>query len=204
MADFPTAVPSTWQRVAAIHIGGGTFSAIWGAEKGGGRIALYDEYQVPLSATAIHAEAINSRGSYYDMGIERPGSWIPVLIDLEAGGPDQRESLLRIAHEIASAGIPIQDVALDPEIGLRDIETLARLKKLDIAPGLRDFIREHANYRRDEEGKLPATGFGLVRAAGLVCGPGRSGVAISENHARSDAEGGEVYARRGGNPTTGY
>jgi hypothetical protein len=188
----PAHIPSTWTRVAGIHIGNGKFSAVWGAhDRMRDVVTLYDEMSVPLGALPVHAEAVVKRGK-----------WIPVLIDLDVGGASERDGRLAMAQRLADLGINLADVPVDGDVAASDLQARAQTGRLKIWTTCTDLPKEWQNYRRDETtGDLP-DGFGLMRAAGLVVGPGLA-VAMSETVAASEREGYEV-ANPTRNPTTGY
>jgi hypothetical protein len=198
----PGPIPSTWTRVCGIEILAGKFSAVWAAySRQTDVVTLYDEYQAPLSALPVHAEAINQRSSWRSLGAEKPGSWIPALFDLDAEGSQKREGRLAMASRLAALAINLADVPLDSEVALADVNARAETGRLKIWTTMAAWLQEYRTYRRDEEGKLPE-GFGLMRATGLCLGPGL-GVAVSENTATSDQEGYD-YGDRTRNASTGY
>ncbi len=198
----PGPIPATWTRVCGIEILAGKFSAVWAAySRATDTVTLYDEYQAPLGALPVHADAINQRSSWRSLGDEKPGSWIPALFDLDAEGKDKREGRIAMARRLADLAVNLMDVPLDDEVGLADINTRLETGRLKVWSTMFAWIKEHYSYRRDEEGKLPE-GFGLMRATGLCLGPGL-GIAVSENVATSDQEGYD-YGDRTRNESTGY
>jgi hypothetical protein len=187
----PHNISGSWTRVCGIEINQDRFSAVWGAyNRADDVVWLYAEYSAALGAIPVQAEAIKARGR-----------WIPALIDLDAGGPQERPGRMATAQRLADCGVNLTDVPLDNEVARGDITDRLSTKRLQVYDTLHGWRAEYRTWRREENGKLPE-GFGLMRATGLVVGPGLP-VAISENRHASDEEEDDVpNASR--NSTTGY
>jgi hypothetical protein len=199
----PHRIPGSWTRVCGIEINQGRFDAVWAAyDRTADVVYLYAEYSTPLNAMPIHAAAINSRGTWAESGVDKPGSWIPALIDIDAGGPQQRAGLLHSAQQLAALGVNIMNCPLDTEVALGAISDRLQTKRLNVYDTCRGLRAEYHTYRRGEDGKLPE-GFGLIRAAGMVVVNGLS-VAVSENKAVAAEEAEDDEPRPIRSSTTGY
>jgi hypothetical protein len=199
----PHRIPGSWTRVCGIEINNGRFDAVWCAyDRMADAAYIYAEYSAPLGVMPIHAAAINQRGTWADSGVDGPGSWIPALIDLYAGGPQRRDGMLAMAQELAGYGVNILDCPLDTEVALGALGNRQQTGRLFVYDPCTRLRNEIATYRRCEDGKLPE-GFGLIRAAGMVVVNGLS-VAVSENKAVADEEAEDDEPRQIRSSATGY
>lgn len=191
MPDDPIHIPQTWTRVAGIDIRGGRFSATFAAyDRGPDVVYLYDEIDVQLGALPVHAEAVRARGK-----------WIPALFDIESGQREHSEGVA-IAHRLSLLGIDLLDVEASAEVAVADIEARLSTGRLRVWNTCQKWLAQYRRLRRDEEGELDDADAGLIRATGLIVGPGL-GVAKSEALANSDAQGYDM-ADSTRNETTGY
>jgi hypothetical protein len=124
------------------------------------------------------------------------------LIDIDAGGPQQRAGLLHSAHQLAALGVNIMACPLDTEVALGEIGNRLQTKRLHVYDTCRGLRSEYQTYRRGEDGKLPE-GFGLIGAAGMVVVNGLC-VAVGENKAVADEEAEDDEPRPIRSSATGY
>jgi hypothetical protein len=176
MMDKGTGIPGRWLRVAAIDVDATEVSCLWAAiDRPTGVMRLYDEIVTPRTSMVMHADAMKRRGA-----------WIPVLLETEARNRSKAAGI-KIARVLDEAGLSVFTVDLDQEEAVIEIGQRIGANALKVFDTMKLWPDAYRRYHRDEDGKLPVEGHGLMRATQLLAlyGPG---LGISEIRGTSEAE----------------
>lgn len=186
----PQNIPSVWGRISGIVIDRGKIGAVWGAvDRLGDRLYIIDEYAVPLTQMAIHAEAIRRRGT-----------WIPALFE-QLEGP-QAGSNIHFAHILVDLQIDVMAVPLDMEAGVEAISSRMATGRLMVFNTCPNWLAQYRRFHRDDKGEIADNGEVLMRATALLALHGAE-MAISERETTQPPPEDYVTVARG-RSRTGY
>ena len=148
----PFKVPEHWPRMFALDIGDEA-SVCWAAHDTEEDVLyIYADYRQKRSDIAVHASAIQERGS-----------WIPGVFSPRARGRDA-EAGDRVVSRLQKLTL---DIVLVDEVGEEGVEeTRARFetKRLRVFSNLRDWLTQYRGYYRDDKGKIIEEQDGLMKA----------------------------------------
>lgn len=185
-------IPAHWPRVVGIDITLSHFNAVWVAFEPSTTVAyIYEAISVPKNDYAIHSRTLASRGQ-----------WIPGVMDWSAHKRSKIDNEV-VAQAFTDNNINLMLVEFGFEAALDAMATRFPTAEIRVFETLTPWWAEYRRATRNEKGQIDEAQLGILRATGLALGPGRD-MAISENRARSDAQGldHEDYEQR--NPITGY
>lgn len=173
----PMPVMAIWPRVAAIHIDRKTVTTVWACHNPVTDVAfVYDTITVPRADMAIHANAIKKRGK-----------WIPVMFNLKSKERDRDESV-RLAQSLADLDVELLTVELDDEVAMSVIAERISVSSLRVFASQSDWFSAYRRLHRDDKDEIAGDDTGMMRTTGLIMASGLN-VAVTENRAKSDAEG---------------
>lgn len=185
-------IPPHWPRTVAIDITQSHFNAVWIAfEPATSAAYVYEALSLPRNDFAIHARAVTARGA-----------WIPALMDWNAHKRSKTDNEA-IAAAFAEMGVNVMVVEYSFEAAIEEMALKFPTAELRVFEKLTPWWAEYRRLSRNEKGQIEEAQAGILRATGLALGTGRS-VAVTENTARSNAQGldADEYSNR--NPVTGY
>jgi len=185
-------IPGHWPRVVGIDVTLSHFNAVWVAfEPATGVAYVYEAMSVPKNDYSIHARALSSRGM-----------WIPGVMDWEAHKRGKTENEA-IASALTANNVNLMLVPFAFEAALDSMGNRFPTAEIRVFATLSPWWAEYRRATRNEKGQIDEAQLGILRATGLALGPGRD-MAITENRARSDAQGLDRLDYEQRNPVTGY
>lgn len=197
IAIDPFEVPSHWQRLCAVDIGiAHDTAAVWSAyDASTDTIYIYDAYHAKAGVPALHATAINARGT-----------WIPVVLPHDADNTE-RGSGRSVAQYYREAGVNVlMETFYNPvdwdgkkhnlvEPGLVEMTQRMKTGRLKVFKSCGRFFEEMRRYHR-KDGRIVKTFDDTMDAArysalsvkgrGISAGEGAAGYNASYNDMWSD------------------
>lgn len=188
----PMAIPSIWQRVAALWVTQDQVAAIWLArDRATETVYLYDELWIPRTSMAVAASAMRQRGV-----------WIPWLFDMRAEKRTEQEGA-DIAYQITDLGVEMMHAPSDWAVGIEKIMQYINTGSIKVVRTLSKWREQYRTYRRGEDGKLIEGNDQLLRASALLLQHGIP-LAITERRAESDRRDAPDLDAGRGSSITGY
>ncbi len=185
-------VPATWPRVFAVDMTQSHFSAVWVAFEPATSVAyVYEAVSLPRNDLAIHARTVNARGA-----------WIPGLMDWNAHKRSKIDNEA-LANALVDLGVSLMVVEYSFEAAIEDMAAKFPTAEIRVFENLSPWWAEYRRLARNEKGQIEEAQASILRATGLALGTGRS-VAVTENAARSNAQGLDQDDYQDRNPITGY
>lgn len=139
----PFAIPAYWPRCYALDVGWNRTAAIWGAwDRSVDVVYLYSEHYRGQAEPAIHADAVNARGS-----------WIPGVVDPASRGRNQKDGD-QLIEMYRALGLDIDPADNAVESGIYDVWQRLSSGRMRVFTTLSNWLAEYRLYRRDENGKI--------------------------------------------------
>lgn len=139
----PFPLPAYWPRSYALDVGWNRTAALWGAhDRDTDCVYLYSEHYRGQAEPAVHARAIEARGS-----------WVPGVVDPAARGRSQTDGkqLLAMYRQLGLKLIPADNSV---ESGIYEVFERLSTGRLKVFRTLTNWQAEYRIYRRDENGKI--------------------------------------------------
>jgi hypothetical protein len=178
----PFQVPGYWPRLYGMDVGWNRTAAVWGAiDRETDTLYLYSEHYRGQAEPAVHANAIQARGS-----------WIPGVIDPASRGRAQRDgqSLLENYREL---GLELDLANNAVEAGILDVWMRLSTGRLRVFKSLVSWLAEYRLYRRDERGRIVKENDHLMDATRYLV-MGLEHAALAKPKKIETAGIGDVYA----------
>lgn len=185
-------IPANWPRAVGIDITLSHFNAVWVAFEPSTNVAyIYEAISAPKNDYSIHSRALASRGQ-----------WIPGVMDWNAHKRSKTDNEATAAAFVEN-GVNLMLVEFGFEAALDAMAHRFPTAEIRVFENLTPWWAEYRRATRNEKGQIDEAQLGILRATGLALGPGRD-MAITENRARSDAQGLDQDDYQQRNPITGY
>lgn len=173
----PVPVPSIYGRAAALVVTQRTVSLVWGAfQSSSDTLFIYHAVSMPRQDIALHTDVLL-----------RQGAWIPTLFDIEDGQRSKDEGWA-LGQSIADRGVNLSTVPLEMESACDAMASRLARGGLRVFSTLTNWFAEYRRIGRDEKGQIADAEAGIIRATAMLVAHGAD-VAVTENRARSDAQG---------------
>lgn len=139
----PFEIPPHWRRAYGLEIGWRSTGAIWGAlDPSSDVLYLYDEYCSTERQLLVHANNIQSRGS-----------WIQGVMD-PAGHGRSRTDGFRLIDMYGDLGLHVEAAENLQESGIVEVWQRMSTGRLKVFATLNNYLQEVRSYRRDEQGQI--------------------------------------------------
>jgi Terminase RNaseH-like domain len=140
--DIEDGLPKFWRRGFGMDTAlSGFTAAVWGAlDTETGVVTIYSVYKRSQAETAVHVDAIKSRGS-----------WIPGVGDAAAVIDHDR---VRYIDLYRLHGIDLELADKSVEAGITEVYNYISAGKLKVYASCQSWFEEFRLYRRDEKGRI--------------------------------------------------
>jgi len=139
----PFEIPEYWPRCYGLDVGWKKTAAVWGAwDRDDDVVYIYTEHYRGQAEPAIHAAAINARGT-----------WIPGVIDPASRGRGQKDGEM-LFEEYEGLGLTLDKADNAVEAGIHKIWMRLSTGRLKIFSTCQNWFSEYRLYRRNENGKV--------------------------------------------------
>jgi predicted phage terminase large subunit-like protein len=160
-----------WPKVFGMYVDWREVAVVWlTRQPETGQHYLYAEYDSPITDPATQAGDINKIGNC--LGVMVP--------DIQ--GRDLKDGFA-VIRKYSNLGLKLEGMPDRGDASIVDAAEALRSGKLKVAANLARFFDQYRMARRDDKGKLPSRGMGLIHAM-LIAWRARSKMPVPAEHTR--------------------